>query len=178
MNKEKLYIDRLNIILKEVNININQYNQYYLQYLKQKEIRCPDWTLCSRLFNSLKQINSNLVGFTKEAKTIVIKLKEMNSSYLETFNTDYIYLDNLYNKLKNEEKIINNLKNDILNLDTKNNDVKYIKKQNSILGIIISVISIILLITTLFYVRNTFLNVLLFLILMIVIYIIYRLSYM
>lgn len=177
MNKEKEYINELNNILNEVKLNITQYRQNYSNYMLEKKNRCPNWRICNNLFDSLKRINSNIVTLTNQAKTYVMKLKEMNSSYLDNFNTDYIHLDNLYNELNNEENIINNLNNDILNLDTQNNDVIYIKKQNSILAIVISVISIILLITTLYLVRNIFLNVLLFLILIIVIYILYRLSY-
>lgn len=168
MNKENVYVNRLNTILIEVKTNISQYNNLYTDYLAEQSNNCPN-NMCVKKLTSMEQINSHLNSITKEAQQIVKNLSLINNNYKIKYSNDSIKLDNVDKKIKSQQIIINKLKKDLLNLDTQNNNMINTKKRNSTLVIIISLVSIVLLITTLFLIKNNYFNVLLIVIIIIII---------
>ena len=128
MNKENVYVSRLNTILTEVKTNINQYNNLYSEYLAEQSNNCPNYN-CIKKLTSMEQINSHLNTITTEAQQIVNNLSSINNNYKINYSNDSIKLDNVYKKVKSQKRIINKLKNDLLNLDTQNNNMINTKKK-------------------------------------------------
>lgn len=164
MNNENIYVNRLKIIVLEVETNIKRYNKLYTEYLANISNNCSK-NICIKKLTLMEDININLNNLVLEAQQIVKYLSSINNNY----SNDSIKLNNVNKKVKSQQLILKKLKNDILNLDTQNNNMLNIKKRNSNLVIILFVISIVLLIITLFYIKNNYFNVLLIVVIIIII---------
>lgn len=111
-------------------------------------------TKCKRLLKLMNDINVYLMSITLEAQNIVKNLKNIDKNYRDKYSVDMIKLNKIYNRVKEEKEIISNLNNDILDLDTQNKDAIENKKVNSTLVIVLSIVSILLIILSVFLIKS------------------------